>query len=157
MLFRDINYYLDQAKVKNSISSDSKLCAALGYKGRMTTYLRKGQTLPSPDKMIDLAALAGIDEETALIDLGMWSTRGKAREAYASILQKITQVTAMIIALIGFTIAPTPSHASQNIDVMCKTNCASMFLMESFGLLRHLGRWFKSLFLNKFNQCVISL
>ena len=121
MLFRDISYYLDQAKEKNSISSDRKLCEALGYKGRMTTYFRKGQTLPSPEKIIEIAALAGIDEETALIDLGMWSTRGKAREAYASILQKITQVTAMIIALVGFTLAPTPSHASQNIDNVVKS------------------------------------
>ena len=130
MLFRDISYYLDQAKEKNAISSDSKLCAALGYKGRMTTYLRKGTTLPSPDKMVEIAHLAGIDEETALIDLGIWSTRGKAQEVYASILQKITHAALLVFAVVGFTLASAPSYAAQNFDKNCQMESTLLYIME---------------------------
>lgn len=109
MLFRDISYYLDKAKENSSISSDRQLGAHLGYKGSMISFLRHGKNLPSPDKMIEIADLAGEDQEQALLDLCMWNTRGKAQEVYGSILQKISQVTVCLLIF-----APTLSNLMQD-------------------------------------------
>lgn len=118
---RDIRFYIQTAKKKQGITSNRELCKLLGVSHNATnTYYNNG-SLPADETMVKIAELAKIDTETALLDLAMWRTSGAAQKAYANILQKITQVTAMIIALIGFTLAPTPSHASQNIDNVVKS------------------------------------
>lgn len=117
MLIRDIHFYLDTAKEKHNLKSDRQLGQALNYSGNQIFYLRKQSSNPSDEKMVAIAKMAGESTEIALLDLAMWRTHGVAKNTYASILQKISQVTAMIIALVGFTLAPTPSHAAQqNID-----------------------------------------
>ena len=114
---RDINFYMDKAKKLNGLKSDLALNRALGFKSSMASILRSGKSHISDEKMIELAKLAGEDEGQALVYLNIWRAPDNVKNSYASILQKITQVTAMIIALIGFTLAPTPSHAAQqNID-----------------------------------------
>lgn len=110
---RDINFYLDTAKVQNGFKSDNELQRALGYKGAMVCYLRSGKTKISDEKMIELAHLAGQDEDQALMDLNMWRSPSPAvQKAYANILHKLSYA-AMLIAFVsvGFVGFASPSHA----------------------------------------------
>ena len=104
---RNIDFYIDRAKNNQGLPSDLKLGQMLGYKGSFVSFLRKRKTLPSPEKMVELAKLADIDPAVALMDLAMWTSEGEAKKTYATILQKIT---AMVALTIGVT-AVTPSAA----------------------------------------------
>ncbi len=117
---RDIEWYLDEAKQIQGHSSDRQLCLSLGRKSSYTTHLRKKAMLPSPDSMIEISKLAGIDPAIALMDLAIWNSDGEAKKTYSTILQKITQTTA-IAALFLASVAPYGASAAtkqehQNYD-----------------------------------------
>jgi len=94
---RTIAWYVDRAIGNQGYSSDTKLDIALGYKGSFISYLRKGKALPSPDKMVELAKLAGVDPSIALMDLAIWNSQGEAKQHYQQILKKIVSVFALLL------------------------------------------------------------
>ncbi|PCI56355.1 MAG: hypothetical protein COB36_06155 [Alphaproteobacteria bacterium] len=111
------DYYLDKAKDVQGYKYDNQIDHALGFKGAMCCLVRQGKRHLSDDKMKALAKLAGMDEEIALLNLNIWRAPENVKSSYASILQKITQVTACVAVMIGFTLAaPTPSYASNNVS-----------------------------------------
>lgn len=109
---RDIIWYVERAKEHQGYSSDTKLDIALGYKGSFISYLRKGKALPSPDKMVDICKLAGVDPAIGLMDLAIWNAHGEAKKTYRNILKKITAAIAFIVLFF----ASTPSAYAYEIS-----------------------------------------
>ena len=115
---RDYSYYLDKAKDRNGFKYDRELDLALGFKGYMSCQLKKGKTHLSDDKMVELAELAGLDTEVALIDLNIWrSSSNRTRQIMEGILQKMPQMACLLIAVgVIFTSHTAPSHAISNLS-----------------------------------------
>lgn len=51
--------------------------------------------------MIKLAALAGIDETTALIELNVWRTDGAAQKSYSELLVRLAGATLALALMIA--------------------------------------------------------
>ncbi len=128
----NLDWYLDRAKENMSFSSDRKLNLALGYSGNSIVYMRKKGVLPSPEKMVKISELAGIDPAVALMDFAIWNSDGKAKKTYATILQKITQTTAIVVLFLT-SIVPYSANAASDFDNNCKAKGASLYLMERKG------------------------
>ena len=60
--------YVQLAKIKNNISSDNKLAKCLDISGSAINNFINGKSSPSPDTVLKLGALAGIDEKEVLLD-----------------------------------------------------------------------------------------
>ncbi len=111
---KDIDWYIDRAKLEQGFSSDRKLDAELGYSGNFISYLRKRKSLPSEDKMVELAMLAKVDPAVALIHLRIWNTQGAAQKTYKDILQNLSKATLAVLA--GGVIMSTPAGASPSLS-----------------------------------------
>lgn len=100
----DIGDYLDRARARLGIDSDNKLGREWGLSGVFVSEIRRKRKWPSDEKMVQLAALAGVDANKALLDLNIWRAPpdGGARIAYLDMLRKL--VAAVIIG-IGLTFA----------------------------------------------------
>ncbi len=72
--------YLDAAKERTGIKTDMELNFAIGFKGLVVSSLRSAKKLPSDDKMITIADMAGIPKEQALMDLNIWRAAGTTAE-----------------------------------------------------------------------------
>ncbi len=116
---RDYTYYLEQAKKKQGYKYDNQVDEALGFKGSMTTMIKKGKRHLSDDSMAKLADLAGMDREVALLDLNVMRSPAHVQKTYATILQKLTQTTAVIAIFMAssLTFAPTPANADVSNQV----------------------------------------
>lgn len=99
----NINDYIELAKEKQGYKSDSELGRALEFKGSGISYWRLGKALPSDEKMLNLAVMAGINPAVALLDLSAWRTSGNAQETYRNILQKIALA---VVIICGFMAIP---------------------------------------------------
>lgn len=145
---RDINFYIEQAMEKGGYSSYRKLQTALGYTGNQVVFMRKGQSLPSPEKMVLLSKIGGIDPAIALMDLAMWNTQGEAKQTYANILEKISKTACIALASsLVFTSSAKASPTLSQIQI-CKANSEILYVMVNklFTAIRGVLR--KSLFLN---------
>ena len=112
-----IDDYCDRAIARHDhITSDRGLGRALGFSGAPVTFWRCKRAWPSPETMVRLAMLAGLDREQALLDLGIWSAKSpEVRSAYSRMAEKVNQgVRALLIVgglswLLG---APGPANAA---------------------------------------------
>lgn len=99
-----INEYLDAAKARANIASDTRLGAALGQNHAWAHMIRAGKSLPSEDAMMRLAALAGISPDIALLDLARERAKDPAvRSAWANILQRIAVAVVVALLPVGAT------------------------------------------------------
>lgn len=80
--------YIDAARARLTIRSDRQLSIRLGLSDAVVSQVRRGITLLSDEKMAELAALAGWDKTTALIELNIWRTRGETQHLYIELLQR---------------------------------------------------------------------
>lgn len=87
---RTIQDYLEAAREHQHLGSDRQLAKKLGLAGGAVHHFRTGKALPSPDTMVKLARLAGLDEQVALVELAFMSTEGEAKGTYEKILKRIS-------------------------------------------------------------------
>lgn len=63
--------YANLAKAKNKINSNNKLAKVLGISSAAITNFCSGKASSSPDTILKLATLAGIDEKQAMLDFAI--------------------------------------------------------------------------------------
>lgn len=97
---RNPSWYLDEAKHISGVKSDRQLSEMIGQSSNWAAQIRSGRAFPADETMMKLAAIAGVDPWTALLDLNMWRSQGAAQDVYRSILEKI-KASIVIIALLG--------------------------------------------------------
>ncbi len=110
---RTIHDYLDAAREKNHLRSDTKLAHLLGITISSVSAFRVKKALPSPETMVKLARLAGLDEQVALVELSFMSAPegSEAKSTYEKILKRI--VSLFPATLFGlFCMAPNDAFAS---------------------------------------------
>jgi len=88
---RDILWCLNEAKKHSGLKSDRALDRALGMKAQMVIAYRDGTRTPSDATMVELARLAGVPAEQALVDLAIIRTTGSAQHYWKGIAQKLNQ------------------------------------------------------------------
>lgn len=113
---RNYSFYIEEAKKKQGFKYNNQIENALGFKGSMMAIIQKGKGHLSEEKMLELADLAGVDKEIALLDLNMMRASGTAQKTYAGILQKLTQTTAAIAILAATTFSATTANASTKTE-----------------------------------------
>lgn len=146
---RSLDDYINVAVIRNNFSSKREFCKALGLSPNATTTYKNG-TLPSEVTMEKIAMLAGIDKETAILELGYWRTAGTAaQKTYASLLQKIGQVTAALLIMLGSLVAPQSAEAMNKSETLIYSHNTEYTLSHIWTLLL---RWF----LAPFNRPIIS-
>lgn len=113
---RDIGFYIDRAKDIHKLTSDNQLNKMMNFSGSSISFWRVGKSLPSDDKMVELAKLAEVDPLIALIDLNTWRSSGDAKKAYKRLLEKIT---AAAFCLLILTASP-PANAAFSPELLQK-------------------------------------
>ncbi len=100
-----IDDYIDRAIARNPhINSDRALGRALGFKGAPVTFWRCRRAWPSPETMVRLATLAGLDPEQALMDLAIWSAKSpEVRALYSRMAEKINQGLRTLLIIGGLS------------------------------------------------------
>lgn len=79
-----IDAYIDAARERSMIASDRLLALALEQSPSVVSFWRSKRTLPSDENMIQLAELAGLDPEAALVDLAIWRAESRRETKAAS-------------------------------------------------------------------------
>lgn len=83
---RDMNFYIDRAKVNSGCDSDRKLAKLIGLGSNALPNYRKGKTLPSDETMETICRIARVDAGIGLLDLSSWRTVGRAKKEYENLL-----------------------------------------------------------------------
>lgn len=94
--------YLDLAKARNDLTSDRALSRDIGGSSATIHFYRRGVHKPSPDTMIKIADLCGINPAQALLDLAIWTSESeRAASIYKDIYKAITRsAAALVLAVI---------------------------------------------------------
>lgn len=118
---RTIVDYLDAARIRRGIPSDSKLSVALGLAQPSVFAMRKRRILPSVRTMLKLADLAGIDQDVALLELAQWQATSvganDAVEVYKRIARKAGIAAAVATVAVMTAITPLPASAGRSANV----------------------------------------
>lgn len=64
----DFKNYVEIAKEKNNLSSDRQVAKYLNISCGAINHFISGKSTPSPDTVLKIGKLAGLDEKTVLID-----------------------------------------------------------------------------------------
>lgn len=115
---RDYSYYLDKAKEQQGFKYDNQIDKALGFKGSMTTYLRKGEKSISQEKMLELAKLAGENPLIALIDHNILSSSGSVKKSYEKISKGLAKTVHMLSVAGLLTILPSVANAAEHVEIL---------------------------------------
>lgn len=107
---RAIEIYITAAMERHELSQNG-LAKELGLKNGSMSLMRSGSFLPSDEKMLHLAELAGIDSTEALCDLSRWRAKDPKVQAAWSKLAKIAGVASVSAAMIGPP-GPPPANAT---------------------------------------------
>ena len=139
---RTIDWYIDRALERQGFKSDLQLAKAMGFKGSGVSNWRLKKAWPSEEKICELATLAGIDAQVAVIDLALWKSTGKAREAYANILEKITAAILVLGCFFLFSVGPAYAGTCEHYE---KTNYTLSHLLARLRayVLRRIKGFFK--------------
>ncbi len=88
---RNFDDYLSEARRKTGVASNNGIAKLLDISGPSLSSLFQGKSLPSEDTMVKLADLAGIDRETALLDLAVWRSSGNenVKKTWLSLANKL--------------------------------------------------------------------
>jgi transcriptional regulator with XRE-family HTH domain len=79
--------YLDRARERAGIPSDTRLAAAIGVHQTAIVSYRRGTATPTPARMVRLAELAGVDPAAALLHRAAWQADDAAsRDVMSRIL-----------------------------------------------------------------------
>lgn len=96
----DIMFYVEKAIERGGIPSQRKLCEMLGVSHTVVTHWRRGG-YPTDETMMKLAAIAGMDPWTALLDLNIMRSEGAAQNTYRELLKKITVALIALMIFVG--------------------------------------------------------
>ena len=104
---RTLDNYLDRARQAAGLTSDRQLAIRLGKDAGTVWQFRHGRAWPSDETMLTLAAIAGVAQAEALLELNRWRTEGTAAAAvYRDLARKIAGAGAVVLAfglgLVGF-------------------------------------------------------
>ena len=83
---------LDRARTRIGARSDRALCRALRIDGRSLIDYRRGNSLPTDDRMLRICDASGLSAEAGLLMLNMWRAQGDTRTTYRRIF-KIWEAT----------------------------------------------------------------
>lgn len=64
----DFKNYVELAKIKNGISSDNQIAKCLNISSPAINNFISGRSCPSPETVLKIGKLAGLDEKKVLID-----------------------------------------------------------------------------------------
>lgn len=122
-LERTLQFYVDRAIERSGAKSDRKLSEMLGMAPNTISFYRSGRSLPSPDAIIKLALIAGIDPAIAVTDLNIWNTQGDAQAVYKKILKHMTTAAFALIMVISISGSAYASNHSitpvtDNLSIM---------------------------------------
>lgn len=112
---KTIQDYLDDARAAIGINSDRALAAALEASVATVNTWRSGRSLPTDEKMVDLAALSGASKEQALLHLSYWRADGEARKTYENLIKRLGVTAACAVVLVFAGFSPVPAQAKTNI------------------------------------------
>ena len=89
---KNLNDYIEDAKTKQGIKSDRKLCEAIKVSPTAVTFYKNKGVLPTDDVMMRIAELGVNDIETALIDLNIWRSPAPAQKIYRAMFEKLSML-----------------------------------------------------------------
>lgn len=84
--------YIDAAKARNDLHSDNALNRYIGFSGNACHTWRTGKSLPTPDSIVTLAELAGLDPHLALVDLGLWIAKKDGKDHLAAVYRDLKEI-----------------------------------------------------------------
>lgn len=117
---RSIDDYLDMAKEKQGVTSDTKLGKLIGISSPVMSGMRTRRNWPSDPTMVRIAELAGVDPAEALIDLSIWrnGSNGRVQLVWAELKKKLTPIAAMLCLFMGLSNAlPHEAQARDALSV----------------------------------------
>lgn len=153
---RNIQEYLDQAIENQQLGSDRQLTRKLGLTGSAVSQFRSGKMLPSPETMVKIARLAGIDDQVALIELSFMSASGEAKNVYEKILKRIS---AFLPATLCGIYCMLPDHAFASTGKVLATIPHPFEPVSAFAIIMYItetnGFSIKIIIVQKqyFNEC----
>lgn len=121
---RNLDFYLDNAKARNGISSDRKLSEALGITSSNVSQFRTKRTWPADSTMVRLAYMAGADPEIALLELNIWRAHGAELPFYQRLLKAATAASAAVMLILS-----TPVLAGTNPE----TSVSNQYMTVYYG------------------------
>lgn len=132
---RTIDQYIDLARKNAEIKSDRELSTALGFRSNTVSHWRTKRAWPSDDMILRLADLAGVDEKTAILDLGIWTNSGRAKKVYSTLLERIGATVTTLLIAAGLA---SPAHAADTgFHITPKKN--TLYIMENKGVEKPLS------------------
>ena len=114
---RDYNYYIEKAKNVQGFKYDNQVDIALGFKGSMTTMLKKGKRHLSDESMFKLAKLADENPLIALVDLNFMRTDGEAKKSYKKLYDGLKKSVHMLGMVGILTLLPSLAHAATAVQI----------------------------------------
>lgn len=98
--------YLDRAQVYSKLKSDRGIARALGISSTTVSFYRRSRAIPSQEKMIELADLAGIGREEALLDWMEFHAVGNHVKSSIDIIRiKAGYAAASLLLIFGLSMA----------------------------------------------------
>jgi len=113
---KDYCYYIERAKQQQGFKTDLQLNQKLGFKGSVTSLLRKGKMHLSDESMHKLAILANENPELALMNLNYMRAEGDAKNTYKKMIDLLRRSMHMLSVFAIIMLSSAPSNAA-NISV----------------------------------------
>lgn len=142
---RNVHDYLEAARDKNRLNSDSKLADMLDVSVSAVSAFRKGKAWPADETIKRLAELAGIPVEEALLELNAWRSTGETQKIYKRLIDKLNGVlTVLIIAFSSLF------FMAGNADAASGTQTTKEYVNIHYHTIRRILDMVKRLFFNPF-------
>ena len=116
-----IDSYLDDAKRVSKLQSDRALAKELGIGTTTIFHYRHGGAIPSDAVMLQIAELAKIPAEQALLDLALMRSNSEpAKKVLLNLKKRLVTAGCALAVAMALT---TPAHAANNCDNMLRRDC----------------------------------
>jgi hypothetical protein len=94
--------YLEGVKIKLGIKSDRELGLRIGITQPSICSIMKGLTIPTDDKCLKIAEIAGDDPEKVLLLAHKSKASEKSRPYWDSLLKKVVNMSLIIFLTLAF-------------------------------------------------------
>ncbi len=135
MDFRD---YLAAAREKTGLKNNHQVALKLGMSNGIMSMYTSGQRSPSQETVLEIAKLAGIPEEVAVVDWARWNDKSGKKRAFWNKLRAAAAALnlALLMALL-LALTPTDAHAYSGQVASNGQNVAKSLI--SLYIMRHLS------------------
>jgi len=127
-----IDDYLDRVRTRHSLKSDRKIGELVGIAPNTINHYRTRRAWPSEEAMSRIAAAAGMDPETALLELGYWRTTARhehlAARHFLNLIERTAPVILLTAALFAFT--GNDAKASNQNENIAPTKVSNLYIMR---------------------------